>query len=209
MTEATETPVQVDDESEDSKPKPFSLPVEINGLAYNFEGEIPVMPSDVPWYVRVPNWEEQAAAIEHVLRTQEVNGALRWALSEFRHEKGAVGSVYVELLADHLHINGIATKTWAMPDEFGYQNARGVGSFMLRNATNFADIKGLPIFLEPYPDGSSPLSDQETIDWYRRYGFGWKHDIPRDERKLLPEAHGSMVRMPSPPDLTLPIAKVA
>lgn len=193
---------------ETKKPEnqPFSLPVEINGMSYLFEGEIPVKSGSFEWDLRVPNWQEQGARIQEDVKTGGVSSALPFALGEFEREKGSIGNVHVNLAKHHIQLGSIRTKTWMLPQEFGYQNAKGVGNFLMRNLTTFADIKGLPVFLEPYPDGSSPLSYDETREWYKRLGFKFVHELP--EEADLPRAHGSMVRLPGQPDLTQQVAKV-
>lgn len=188
-----------------NEPKSFSMPIEIKGLHYLFEGDILTTPSDFVWHVRVPDWEKQAKKMEKDIEAGGVSVALPRVLWCFRQEKGSIGSIELRLKRDCIILQHIGTHSWALPAEFGYQNAEKIGSFLLKNATTFADIKGLPMFLEPYPDGSSPLSDRETIEWYQRQGFEWRHDRP-DRDNLPSKNYGSMVRMPRQPDLSQPIA---
>lgn len=181
----------------------FSQPVEIKGLHYVFEGDILTTPGRLVWHVRVPNWEEQAKKISDDIKKGGVSYALSHALSQFEEKKGSIGSVDLRVREDHIVFQHIRTKTWALPKEFGYNGAKGVGSFLLKNAVAFADIVGLPMVLEPYPDGSSPLSDMDTIEWYRRHGFEFRDG--RSHRNISPD-YGSMIRMPHEPDFSQPIA---
>jgi len=205
MPKPTEIPAH--NETDTGEPKSFSLPVEIDGLNYFFEGEISSETGHFEWNIRVPNWQEQIAKIEEDIKAGGVSAALRAILGTLKRKKGSVGEIDIHLTRDHIQLAHIGTSTWAMPAELGYQNARGVGGFLLENFLTLADIKGLPAFLIYYPDGSSPLSDKETTEWYQRHGFQWIHDVP-DEKKL-PKNYGDMVRLPRQADLSQPIAKIA
>ncbi|MDP2586138.1 MAG: hypothetical protein Q8P29_04640 [Candidatus Levybacteria bacterium] len=198
-------------ESNNIEPLHFSQKVAINSLPYIFEGDIPTSRKPAAnftsrWSVAVPNWQKQAEEIKELMRSKKMSHALPAELDLFEREKGSVGGINIDLRNNYIELVHIGTKTWIISTESKYHDANGVGSFLLKNFLTFADIKGLPTFLIPCPDGSSPLSNDATVDWYKRHGFQWIHDM--SDKKDLPDGYGDMVRMPQEPDISQPITLI-
>jgi GNAT superfamily N-acetyltransferase len=47
--------------------------------------------------------------------------------------------------------------------------SKGIGSKLLKQAIGYADIHKIVLFLEIYSSG--PLTREQLIEWYTRYGF--------------------------------------
>jgi hypothetical protein len=189
-------------------PQDFRLEVDIKGLPYIFEGNVPNDPTDFKWTVSVPNWEEQKAKAEEVLTQGKINP--NWVRELPAHDlgEGRVGALKVTKVdpADggkSLGIDMVETATVYLPKELGYYNAEGIGSFLLDNLCAFADIKKWRIYLQPVDKGGN-LTQDKIYNWYKKRGFQPAFKFPKESR----DNFGEMQRRPTEPDVTQAIAKV-
>lgn len=192
MEKHSETSVNTGETSTESKP--FNQKVEIGGLQFDFVGELPAGEGKYRWSLKIPTWQEQVVKINETISEEENTFRVSEAL-DFERTQGEIASIDIWVREKYLAIMHIESNTWILPEELGYKNAKGLGSFLLKSLTTLADTESLPVFIEPYPDGSSPLSDEETVKWYERNGFIMREKTA-DHKKLPSQDYGSMVRLP-------------
>ncbi len=187
---------------------PFSREVKIRGKKYIFDGEIPKELDHFNWCLRVPNWEVQKKKLEELIakgeRSSSVFENLQLASGEisFHPWNGAVAGITVDPAESEtdekaMLVVGIQTMTSPLPDEYGYRNARGLGSFLLDNLGALADYRGWKIYLDPSAHGAG-LSGGELDQWYVRHGYS---------RSTSNRVHGFQ-RDPQTPDNRQVISKI-
>lgn len=194
-------------EKELIKDIPFREAVIINGLPYVFEGKIPEEPTDFDWSVSVPNWNEQEVAAYKMMLDGKIPKHFDDWLKRHNLDSGRAGIIELEKAvpndkAPSLRVGIVQTETHHFPPEFGYQDAVGVGSFLLNNICELADLKNWRVYLNPVDKGGA-LTQGDLYAWYQRRGFKDPYLFPK-------ETHYSdhMQRMPRESDNTQAISKI-
>src|SRR4030042_4853697 len=173
---------------ETSPSEPFTLDVEIEGLPYIFKGKTPKTPEDFEFTIHIPNWKEKLDNIKEKIATGEL--PFRLELTSFEHSQGEIAYLHAApgKKAD-LYIQRVRSNTWLLKGT-PYENARGLGRFLLNNLLTLADIRGWSLTAFAYTDGR--LTDSDVYEWLARKGFD------TDFTK------GDPVRQPQNPDLSQP-----
>ncbi|OGE25979.1 hypothetical protein A3H85_02940 [Candidatus Daviesbacteria bacterium RIFCSPLOWO2_02_FULL_40_8] len=194
-------------EKEAPKPLHFRQEVAVKDLPYIFEGDIPVKPADFEWSVSVPNWEDQKSAAEEMMKKGEIAPGFDHWLESHKLGNGRVGVLEINNLdtPDHvpaIRVDMIQTETAHLPEKFGYNNAEGVGSFLLDNLCALADLNGWRIYLNPVDKGGK-LTQGPLYSWYKRRGFDDPYKFPKGS-----DYDGDMQRWPKQPDISQPIISI-
>lgn len=197
----------------------LNVSIEVGGLPYVVEAEVPKMPDSFDLFVRVPEEEWTAAK---PLVDAEVGQNPHFARmyrneATFRLGEGRVGSVFIHSTepaddARAIYISRIQSSNGYFPKGNKYLDAKGIGSATLDAVCTIADARGWRVYLEPLDRGGRLMQD-ELIEWYQRRGFAFEHDyrqahsIPwphgegRDDGvRMMYSVHGSMMRLPQEPD---------
>lgn len=178
--------------------KHFRLPVDIKGLPYIFEGEVPEEPSTFEWSISATAPPEGSL---------QPNGVM--VVSYLGLEDGEVANVDVKegKPADQAPSIGISMITSEPRYLQGYENAEGVGSFLLDQVCALADLKKWRVYLEPVDKGGK-LRQHELYAWYRRRGFTDYGDYSKELRDSLRDSRYGMLRLPQEADISQPITSV-
>lgn len=196
-------------EPKGAEPLHFRREVTIGGLPYIFEGDVPPEPADFAWSVSVPNWKEQKAAAEEMITKGEVYGPYVYSDLPTHHlGEGRVGFLEIDKVSPRdgvaaIGVSHVQTATDYLPEEFGYNQASGVGSFLLDNLCSLADIKSWRMYLEPMDRGGR-LTQGQLNSWYRRKGFEKAFKFPEKSR----DNFGDMQRWPKEPDSSQVISDI-
>lgn len=193
----------------------FRQDIIINGLPYIFEGDVPEEPDTFEWLVSLPNWDELGPKVEAMLGDLEANprfGTINpryvRGLGSYHLGNGRVGTIQIRKVdpSDNALSIGIAhvqTETSYLPEDSGYKNASGIGSFLLDNLAALADTKKWRIYIFP-DDRGGRLNQAELYKWYRRRGFEDDYKFPEESRHDF----GGMQRWPKEPDISQVIATI-
>ncbi len=186
-SEVLSAPLSPAREVEGNDPLHFRQAVEINGLPYVFEGDAPTEPANFSWYVSVPNWEEQRPGTLERMADGRFSPHFYGTLEGHGLGNGRVGRVVVQRAdpKDNMpavRLDEIAADTLHLPEEFGYNDARGVGSFLLDNLCSLADIRDWRIYINPIDMGWGNLTQGDLMKWYQKRGFTHDFQFPIDSR---------------------------
>jgi hypothetical protein len=161
---------------------PFEVPVDINGLPYVFKGEMPFVPTSFDWHLLVPGIDyNDLAASRRLFGTED---------GYFAYREGGAGFINVSAYREPLfHLVTIRSTTPHFPKASSYYEAKGIGRFLLSNLTRLAEIRKLPLYVNP--SGKTDEHTERLSDWYRRNGF---RNLSPEEEKMW----AKMVRDPNP-----------
>lgn len=187
-------------EKEIKKPLHFRREVTIKGLNYVFEGDIPQEPTDFEWSVSVPNWQEQEPKFKKKMKKGEIDPFFSGYLEGHKLGGGRVGFLKITKVEPpdksySVGIDMIESQTVHLPKEFGYNQAEGIGSFLLDNLCTLTDLKKWKIYIEPMDKGGK-LSQSSLYQWYKKRGFEHAYKFPKETH----DSFGGMQRQPRMPD---------
>lgn len=194
----------------------FQQQVVIDGKQFVFEGDVPENPADFDWFVTIPNYEHDLGPKVEAMLTQleaqpvmgDVNPRYVRGLESYNLGEGRVGVIQVVGVtpidgAPSIGIKYVQTETSYFPDDSGYRDTKGLGSFLLDNLCTLADIKKWRIYVFP-DDRGGGLDQAQLYEWYQRKGFEDDYKFPKESR----DSFGGMQRWPREQDRSQVIATI-
>lgn len=144
----------------------FRINVQVHSLPFFLDGQIPEEPKTICWTLYTPK-RDSAGYLLTQKPTTTYDG--------------------------DIILNTIKSETDEIDDPH-YRDALGVGSFLLDNFLELADIKGWRVTLVSLYTGVGRLKQEKLDSWYRKRGFVAHHE--------------TMIREPQPPSGQTEIARI-
>lgn len=198
--------------------------IEVDGLPYVLEADVPKFPDSFGVTVSLP--DEKWASLKQAVDGRVENDT--WFAQEYSKNRGLmlgdgkVGSAYLsddqpDDGAASISIDRIQSSNGYLPEGDPYYERNRIGSATLDFVCAIADARRWRIYAEPL-ERDGRLMGRNLNNWYARRGFKFENDYRRandapyshssqvqDYVDQMYSVHGGMMRLPQEPDLSNPV----